>query len=405
MNWEIFIAIRFLGSSRKRIFGRLVGWICVMGVAIGVGALIVTLSVMNGFRHDIESRILSLKPHLWVSHATGGLIHWREIEKRLKGIPGVMNTAPAVMGQAILKTRTATQGAVVSGILPDEEIRVTGIERLLPESARAQLSLHGSRAIAVGRELANSLNLEVSQEVVLISPAAFATPLGAMPRMEKFKVAAIFDSGYYEFDAGLAYIALAAAQDFFETQGRVSAIGVAGASAESARGLASKVQKELGWPLLAKSWDQMNRSLFAALKLEKTAMFIILTLIVVVAAFNIASMLVTLAVEKARQIGILRALGATPSSIQRIFLWQGGLIGLCGALGGVCLGLMLCEILKHYPLSLPSDIYYLDRLPVAVQMGDVSSVMLAAIAIALLAAAYPARRASSVSVCEALRND
>ena len=408
MRYEFFIALRYLWGKRKQIFLTLITLISIGGVALGVAALIVTLSVMNGFRQDLQSKILGTHAHITLlDKDNAGYAKAIETQERLKEIEGVVSSAPFIFGQILLRSKKAVQGAHVKGIEPDKTAMVTDIEKQIKEgsldSLRRGRSSQSVRGIILGKEIANNLGIFVGEEILLFSPYTNEV-LGGIPRIEKFQVTGIFDSGMYEYDSSLVYVSLSDAQKLFNMKSGVTGIEVKTDDIYRADDIARSIQEAVGRPYWARSWMVTNYNLFSALKLEKITMFVILVLIILVASFNIISTLILLTIEKTKDIGILKAMGASSKGIMKIFLFEGGIIGILGTLIGGILGVAICRLLDKYQfIKLPEDIYYLNTIPVKVQLRDLTIISLAAIAIGLLATLYPAIKASRLNPCEAIR--
>jgi len=423
MGYELFVSWRYLRAKRKQIFISVISLISISGVALGVAALIITLSVMNGFRKDLREKIIGINSHIVVlDQRNMGLEEPITAQKKVKRIESVVAVAPFVYGQAILKSGDRTSGAVIKGIFPEETKKVAILLERLKEGNINYLesSLRGrggsgsevfprnpardENGIVLGAELAKNLNLSLGMNVVLISPMDMATHLGMIPRMEKFRVVGIFDSGMYEYDANLAYIFFPVAQKLFNLGERATGLEVKIDNIFSADKVAKLIQKELGYPYWARSWMVTHKNLFAALKLEKVTMFVILVLIVLVAAFNIISTLMMMTMEKTKDIGILKAMGAVRSSILKIFLLEGLTIGVVGTLIGTVVGYIACRLLEKYRfVKLPQDVYYISSLPVYVQGSDFIYIILVVLVISLTATIYPAYKASRLDPCEAIR--
>ncbi len=410
-------------AKRKQIFISVISLISIGGVALGVAALIVTLSVMNGFRNDLREKIIGMSSHVVVlDQRNMGLEEPEKAQKRIEKIESVVAVAPFVYGQAILRSGNRTAGSVIKGIYPEETKKVASLLTRLKEGKLEYLQfplkkkansqdkiLPGNPAgtvegIVIGAELAKNLNLSLGMTVLLISPMDVATQLGMIPRMEKFRVVGIFDSGMYEYDASLAYIFLPVAQKLFNLGERATGLEVKIDNIFSAEKVAALIQRELDYPYWARSWMVTHRNLFAALKLEKVTMFIILVLIVLVAAFNIISTLMMMTMEKTKDIGILKAMGAARNSVLKIFLFEGLIIGAVGTAIGTAIGYIACRLLEKYQfIKLPQDVYYISSLPVHMQVSDFIYIVSLVMLISLIATIYPAYKASRLDPCQAIR--
>ena len=394
MNFERYIALRYLFATRKKFFGALLTIISVSGIAVGVMALIITLSVMNGFQTDIKDKILSLSPYVTVFSE-------RDIPKdSLISIPGVKDYSKFIYGQMILRRNRNTTGVVVKGIVPDQEKNIISLEKILKGKNIDKLK---GKKIFIGSELSKNLGIFTGDDILLISPFGQTSSFGIIPKMEKFSVADIFESGMYEYDSNLVYVNYDEGRKLFGNEG-IHGWGIKTDDILNADSAAKTIKQKLGFEYTVKSWSEMNKNLFSALKLEKFVMFIILTLIIIVATFNIISLLIVITVEKIHSIGILKAIGAKKRSIVRIFLNLGLMIGSAGTLIGCGLGLFVSYILGKYRfIKLPADVYYIDRLPVKIIYSDIFLVVLVSMAITLIAAIYPAWQGSGIEPSEAIR--
>ncbi len=402
MPLELFIALRYLKAERKGLFAVVTTSIGVAGVTVGVAALITTLSVMNGFQSDIQKKIIGAQAHL---SAYGGRTakDLAAADEALRADPDVAATAPFVLGQAILTHQGRTSGLVLKGIDPEREFRVNDLARSLTEGDWKRLSGGKLPGIVLGAELAASLGAGLGSEIVLVSPKSVATPLGLLPRMQKFAVAGFLHTGYYEYDSTTGWTGLGAAAKFLGVDAGATGFSARLSDLRAADAAAERARAKLGPLFTVRTFNQLNRTLFAALKLEKAVMFIILTLITLVASLNIASTLILRSVEKTRDIGLLKAMGAAPAQIRRIFWIEGFLIGGAGVVMGLGLGLVLCWLIRTFPIvELPADIYYLSRVPVSVQASDLLAVTAMGLLLSLLATVYPSARAAKVDPVEAI---
>ncbi|MGB8992782.1 MAG: lipoprotein-releasing ABC transporter permease subunit [Desulfobaccales bacterium] len=406
--FESFVALRLLrGVKRQKGFLSLSTFISVAGVAVGVMALIVVIGVMTGFDLDLKKKILSVNAHVIVLKHGASLTDEQQVAAKVKQVPGVVSVEPFIYTQVMYSAPGNVSGGVIRG-LALETIRHGGPRALDVVAGKfADLVAGGPGEpprIAIGNELSRNLNLKVGDYLNIISPLGTLTPMGRMPRMKAFRITAIFHSGMYEFDSSLVYTSIPALQEFLGLGHRVTGLEVEIKDIYAAERIAARIQQELGPPFYTRNWMQMNRSLFSALKLEKIAMFIILTLIILVAAFGIASTLFMMVMKKTRDIAILKSMGATRQSIMRIFMINGLVIGGLGTMIGLGLGLGLCGILKEYQfIKLPRDVYYISTLPVTVQVPDVLAIIAAAMAISFLATLYPSWQAARLDPVEAIR--
>jgi lipoprotein-releasing system permease protein len=407
LPFEIRVGLRYMKARRKQAFISVISSISVLGVTLGVMTLIIVQGVMNGFEKDLKEKILGTVSHLVVmSHSSRMVTEWPALMRRISVLDGVMATTPYVYGQAMLAAQGRVRGVVIRGIDVGTAGEVISLPKSLQNGSLADLTrlTDGLPGIIIGKELAIANSLRVGDVAQLISPQGKRTPIGAMPKVQNFKIVGIFKSGMYEFDANLVYMGLPEAQKFFELGEGVTGIEVSLADIYAAPKLATRIESTLGNPFWARTWKDMYRNLFGALKLEKIAMFIILTLIVLVAAFNIIISLIMLVMEKSRDIAILKSLGATSDRIMRIFVVQGMVVGVVGTFLGVLAGLGGAALLARYPIiELPEEIYTISTLPISVEPWDVVIVSLVALTICFLATIYPSLRAASLEPVEALR--
>jgi len=406
MFFELFLSIRYLRAKRKQAFISVITVISVLGVMIGVMALVVVLSVMNGFRADLMSKILGVKSHLLVLSHKGAFNDYKRVAGRVGQVEGAVATTPFIHSQVMVNRSGNVSGAILRGIHPQTAGNVLSIERMIKDGSLSSLesSWDGLPTVIIGSELSKQLGAYPGDVLNIISPEGKLTPMGRVPNSQKYKVTAVFDSGMYEYDASMVFVSLKEAQAFLGFGDRVSGLEVKVKDVYRSDKVGIKIQNALGNPYWTKDWKVMNRSLFSALKLEKFAMFVILTMIVLVGALNIISTLVMVVMEKTRDVAILRAMGASAKSIMTIFMVQGLLVGLAGTLAGLASGLGICHLLARYKfISLPSDVYYITTLPVRVEFWDVCLVSLSAVLISFLATIYPSWHASKLNPIEAIR--
>jgi lipoprotein-releasing system permease protein len=416
MRYEWFIGLRYLQAKRKQTFISIITVISIVGVLVGVMTLIVVLAVMSGFEKTVKEKILGTQAHLILQKADQeGLDHYEEVVKKVEGVKGVVSAAPFILSLGMLSSESNVSGVVLKGIDPDLEGKVTELAHNMKVGSLRNLKEIGEgnlRGIILGVELAKILSVSVNDNVKVISPSGTITPMGMMPQMKRFRVAGIFYSGMYEFDNTFAYISIESAQKFFDMNSRVTGIEIKIDDVYRVKEIGKEIRHRLGFPFWTKDWMEMNRNLFSALRMEKIAMFIILILIVLVAAFNIISTLIMVVMEKTRDIAILKAMGAPSKGILKIFVIEGLVIGVVGTLLGVILGLAIAFNLEKVSgfveklfgfKFLPSDVYYIDKLPSQVNLLDVGLIAITAILISLLATLYPSWRASKLDPAEALR--
>jgi lipoprotein-releasing system permease protein len=406
MSTEFFIARRYLLAKRKGLFAMITTFIGVAGVALGVAALIVTLAIMDGFQTDIKKKVIDAQAHITLY----GRMQPRDLEvvrAALERDGRIAAFSPFVLGQAILTFDNRSTGVVVKGLDPAGEFSVNNLKNSLTRGSWEPLVSpvkDAPPALVLGEELAKNLGLWVGDDAVLVSPQGAATGMGLLPKMKKFRVAGLVRTGYYEFDNTMAYCALGAAGDFFGLGGGANGGGVRLKDIGAAGPVAADLRKSLGFSYTVKTYADMNQTLFAALKLEKFVMTLVLALIILVATFNIASNLLMMSVEKLRDIGILRAMGAGPAFIRRVFFWEGNLIAVTGIALGVALGVGISIFISVYPVvELPSDIYYITKVPVDLKVRDILATAGVSYLLCMLSALYPALRASKVSPVDAIR--
>jgi lipoprotein-releasing system permease protein len=416
MRYEWFIGLRYLKAKRKQTFISLITVISIAGVMVGVMALIVVLAVMSGFEKTLKEKILGTQAHLVLLKTNqGGMEGYEEATKKVEEIKGVVSAAPFIISQVMLSSESNVFGVVLKGIDPDRVGKVTELAhnlkagRLEDLKNRREGDLPG---IILGVELAKHLSVSVNETLQVISPLGTITPMGMMPKMKRFRIKGIFYSGMYEFDNTMAYVSIESAQKFFSMGDHVTGIEIKTDNIYKVKEIGGEIRREMGLSYWTKDWMEMNRNLFSALRLEKIAMFIILILIVLVAAFNIISTLIMVVMEKNKDVAILKSMGAPPRSILKIFIIEGGVIGVVGTILGTILGLGAAfnlEMITGFVENLfgfkilSSDVYYIDKLPSQVNPIDVVLIVVTAILISLLATLYPSWRASRLDPAEALR--
>jgi len=406
MSFESFIGGRYLRTRQKQTFISLISILSIAGVTVGVMALIVVIAVMSGFESDLKSRILGIESHVVLRRHSGSFSEYRQVREYVEKIDGVEAATPLIYSQVMLRSSSGVSGAVLRGIDPESADRV--IQKLESSSlkviGRNNAAITRVPGIILGKELAGNLGVVTGDTIYLISPRGMISPIGHLPAMKRFKVSGTFASGVYDYDGAFAYIHLKDAQKILRMGDAVSGIEIRVEDIYKARKIAEKMISGLGALYWANDWMRANKNLFSALKLEKAVMFIILTLIVLVAAFNIASTLIMMVMEKTKDIAILKAIGATNSSIKKIFVLKGMTIGSVGTILGIGLGIFLCTLLRYYKfIKLPADIFYITTLPVQLEIIHVLSIALAAMAICFVATLYPAHRASKLNPIKAIR--
>ena len=416
MRYEWFVGLRYLKAKRKQTFISVITFTSVAGVTLGVMALIVVLAVMSGFEKTLKEKILGTQAHLVLLKAgQEGMDHYEEVATRVEGVEGVVSASPFIFNQVMLSSESNVSGVVLKGIDPDRVGKVTELAHNMKAGRLQDLKKVGEGdlpGIILGVELAKHLSVSVNDPIQVISPLGTMTPMGMMPKMRRFRVVGIFNSGMYEYDNTMAYISLESAQKFFSMGSHVTGIEIKTGDIYKVKMIGKEIRQKMGFPFWTKDWMEMNRNLFSALRLEKIAMFIILVLIVLVAGFNIVSTLIMVVMEKNKDIAILKSMGAPSNGILKIFVVEGLVIGVVGTVLGTILGLVAAFNLEKITefvenlfgfKILASDVYYIDKLPSQVNLPDVGLIIITAILISLLATLYPSWRASRLDPAEALR--
>ena len=409
--YELYAGLRYTRAKRRNHFISFISLASMLGIAIGVTALITVLSVMNGFEKELRVRILGMASHATISALRGGLEDWQGVAKLAEHNPEIESIAPSVEGEGMLKAGTDLTGTLLRGVLPEEEAKVSEIAQKMKVGKLSDL-VAGEYRIVLGKELAQTLGVDVGDKVDLMIPQASVTPAGVLPRFRRFTVSGVFSVGMYEFDRGLVLIHLADAQALYRMGSDVTGVRLKLHDLFKAPQVSRELAGELPGIYYVSDWTRQHANFFRAVKTEKMVMFIILSLIVGVAAFNIVSTLVMVVQDKQADIAILRTLGATPRSIMAIFMVQGSIIGIVGTalgvVGGVALALNvpvlvpLLESLTNQQFLSP-DVYYISDLPSDLKMSDVLRIGALSLTLGLLSTLYPAYRASRTQPAEALR--
>jgi len=416
LPFELRVGLRYTRAGkrarRRNAFISFISGISMAGIALGVMALIVVLSVMNGFVSQVRDRMLSVVSHVEVFGVNGALADWRAVEQTARSNPQVVGAAPYVNAQALLTRGDTVRGALIRGVEPTAEPTVSDVAGKIQGEPLTAL-VDGEFGIVLGGELARALGATIGDKVTLIAPQGQVTPAGVVPRLKQFRVTGTFDSGHFEYDSALALVHIGDAQRLFRTDGPTG-VRLRLKDMENAPQVAYEIARTLDPSLAVRDWTRQNRSWFAAVQVEKRMMFIILALIVAVAAFNLVSTLVMTVTEKQSDIAILRTLGASPGSIMAVFIVQGALIGVLGTLLGVAGGLFIAnnldsifptiERIAGFPL-IPKDIYFISSLPSDPRASDIVPIAVISVVLSLVATLYPSWRASRVKPAEALRYD
>ncbi|MBN1880910.1 MAG: lipoprotein-releasing ABC transporter permease subunit [Deltaproteobacteria bacterium] len=412
MNYELLIGLRYLKAKRKQTFISIISVISVGGVALGVAALIVVISVMSGFKEDLQRKILGAYPHLIVEYDreamdAGGQPAYPELIALIEEVPGAVAASPYVKGQIMLTGEFGgASGAVIRGIDVETAHEVLGLsEYVSPEDlARLPEGEEELPGIIMGEGLARNMAVIEGDEVLMLSPEGAISPLGLVPLTMRFRVVKLFNAGLYEFDATSAFIALESAQEFFNMGEEVTGVEVKVENVYRVDRVTAVLEEELDRGFVIKDWREMNQNLFAALKLEKLAMFIILVMIVFVATCNIVSTLIMMVMEKNRDIAILKSMGANDRSIMKIFMYEGCIIGIFGTILGLITGLLICGALKRFEfIKLDPSQFYMTTLPVKIDVSDICIITIASCILCFVATLYPAWRASRLDPVEAIR--
>lgn len=408
---EFFIGLRYTRAKRRNHFISFISLISILGVALGVAALITVLSVMNGFEKELRERILGMASHAIVTGLDGKLTDWSGLDERVRGTTDVVGSAPFIQMEAMLTRGRQVSGALVRGVLPDYEARVSDVGEHMLQGSLDRL-VPGEYGIVVGRELAYVLGVRLGDKITVVTPQAAVTPAGILPRLRRFTVVGVFEVGMYEYDRATAFVHMADASKLFQMEERVSGLRLKLTDLFEAPRLSRTLGRELGGGYWVRDWTQQHANFFRAVKTEKTVMFIILSLIVAVAAFNIVSTLVMVVTDKQSDIAILRTLGLPPAKVMLVFMIQGTVIGLLGTtfgvIGGVSLALNVETIVPAIEglfntQFIDPEVYYISQLPSDLRTPDVVRIGGIAFLISIIATLYPAWRAAQTHPAQALR--
>ncbi len=411
LPFELFVGLRYTRAKRKNHFISFISLTSMIGIALGVAALIVVLSVMNGFQSELRTRILGVASHLEITGSGNQLDNWQLLANQVKSQPHVKASAPYVMAQGMLSFGQGVQGAIVRGVLPSQEDKVADIGKHMKAGNLTDLRA-GEFNIVLGADLAMLLGASIGDKVVLMAPQGQFTPAGVVPRIKQFNVVGIFQIGMYEYDAGLAFIHIDDAAKLYRMGENVTGLRLKLDDLFSAPEMSVQLAQKLQGNYYITDWTQQHANFFKAVQLEKRVMFIILTLIVAVAAFNIVSTLVMAVTDKRADIAIMRTFGASPRSIMQIFIVQGALIGVIGTLIGALIGILIAlNIGTIVPFIenlfqvqfLAKDVYYISDLPSKLDWNDVIIIIVMSFILSLLATLYPSYKASQINPAEALR--
>ncbi len=408
---EFFIGLRYTRSKHKNHYISFISLASMLGIMIGVLALITVLSVMNGFEKELRERILGMVAHVTVSGTDGKLSDWQGVDQKLVADTTVEGVAPYIQQQVMLSANGEIRGIMMQGIQPERQSAVSELDQNMLEGNLSTLK-DREYGIAIGSELASAIGAYIGDKVTVITPNARVTPAGVLPRMKRFTVTAIYRMGMRDYDNGTAFIHMADAARLFKMKGQVSGLRLRLDDLFDAQPKAASLQKSIGDSVEVSDWGKDNKTFFAAIRMEKTMMFFILLLIVLVAAFNLVSSLVMVVNDKQADIAILRTLGISPKSIKKIFMIQGSIIGISGAILGAIGGVLLAGNLDTIIPAIedffgakifPEDVFYISKVPSDLQMPDVWLITIAALVMAVVATIYPANRAAAVQPAESLR--
>jgi lipoprotein-releasing system permease protein len=413
MRFELYVAARYLKAKRRQAVVGVVTGISVAGVAAGVAALIIALAITNGMRRDLQDRLLGSTAHVQLMRVKDdGIRNWRPLVERLRQVPHVVAVSPGLYEQVLVARGARDGGALIEGILPDQEQTVSdllstaspgAVSALQPQSDAADATNKELRPIVLGKDLAETIGASVGDSVMVISPQGEMTPVGVFPKVLRFRLAGIFHSGFYQYDSAMGFVRLADAQHLFSEPDLVSVISFKVDSLNRAPEIAKEIENAAGKGFMTSNWMEQNRELFRALKLEQIVTFIVIALIVIVAALNILIALTMMVMEKTRDIAVLMSFGVDPGQVRRIFLMQGLLISVVGTVLGLVLGYVAAWAGAHYHIQLSPDVYSIDTLPFAPRPLDGLIVAAVSIGISILATLYPSSAAARIRPAEALR--
>jgi len=399
MSFEFEIALRYIKNSGKNLFTSITTIIAITGITISVAAIMVTLGVINGFQSEIRQKILDSQSHI-IIYGEVYKADIEKIEKNIEGIEEIEHISPFIISQAILITQTRSVGSIVKGINTNDEFKVTNIEKTLKYGTWETRN----SGIIIGEELSRNLGVYIGDDIILVSPKFESQSLGIIPKMRKFKVKGIINTGYYEYDSSFAFIDINDARTFFNPDIKANGISIKLKNIDMTEDVKNKLRKLVPFYFSIKTYSDINKNLFAALKLEKFIMTLILSLIILIATFSISSNLFMITIQKTKEIGIMRAIGVSQKSIKKIFLLCGIFISSIGIFFGMILGFIIMEVIKRYRIvELPSDIYYITKVPVKIVGGDILMIIIIATALTIISSIIPANKASKVDPQQAIR--
>jgi lipoprotein-releasing system permease protein len=413
MKYELFIGLRYLRARRQETFISLITVISVLGVMIGVMTLNVVMAVMTGFEETLRDRLLGINAHIALLKSGDQLSEYEDLVQRVTKQKGVVAASPAIYGQVMLTSGSRVSGVVVRGVDPDRVNAVVDLQRYMKQGSIAGLKQQNPvqvqdrtimlPAVIMGERLAAQLGVFVGSPIQVVSPLGSPTAIGVIPKVRRFVVTGLLNTGMSEIDSTLVFMGLADAQKFFELGDAVSNIEIRVDDVNQSREIADRIQLQLGFPYLTEDWTRLWPNLFSALQLEKTVYFLVLLLMVLIGAFNIISTLVMVVMEKRKDIAILMSMGATRASIRKIFLLKGFIIGIVGTTLGLVLGLLVCTLIAQYRFELPKDVFLISTVPVRIYFSNFMIVTVASFVVCLLASIYPARQAAKLDPVEIIR--
>lgn len=413
MNYELFIGLRYLRARRQETFISLITVISILGVMIGVMTLNVVMAVMTGFEETLRDRLLGINAHIALLKSGDQLSAYEELLKQVVKQEGVVAASPAIYGQVMLTAGSRVSGVVVRGVDPDRVNAVVDLQRYMKQGSIAGLKQQNPvqiqdrtimlPGVIMGERLAAQLGVFVGSPIQVVSPLGSPTAIGVIPKVRRFVVTGLLNTGMSEIDSTLVFMGLADAQKFFELGDAVSNIEIRVDDINESREIADRIQLQLGFPYLTEDWTRLWPNLFSALQLEKTVYFLVLLLMVLIGAFNIISTLVMVVMEKRKDIAILMSMGATRASIRKIFLLKGFIIGIVGTTLGLLLGLLVCTLIAQYRFELPKDVFLISTVPVRIYFSNFMIVTVASFIVCLLASIYPARHAAKLDPVEIIR--
>ena len=413
MNYELFIGLRYLRARRQETFISLITVISVLGVMIGVMTLNVVMAVMTGFEETLRDRLLGINAHIALLKSGDQLAEYEDLLQRVIKHEGVVAASPAIYGQVMLTSGSRVSGVVVRGVDPDRVNAVVDLQRYMKQGSIAGLKQQNPvqvqdrtimlPGVIMGERLAAQLGVFVGSPIQVVSPLGSPTAIGVIPKVRRFVVTGLLNTGMSEIDSTLVFMALDDAQKFFELGDAVSNIEIRVDDVNESREIADRIQLQLGFPYITEDWTRLWPNLFSALQLEKTVYFLVLLLMVLIGAFNIISTLVMVVMEKRKDIAILMSMGATRASIRKIFLLKGFIIGIVGTTLGLLLGLLVCTLIAQYQFELPKDVFLISTVPVRIYFSNFMIVTVASFIVCLLASIYPARQAAKLDPVEIIR--